>query len=355
MLHVNERRLNQILSALPERKVAILGDFCVDRYFEIDPEITDVSNESGLPIHQVTAVRPEPGGGANVVKNMAALGVGGVYPVGLVGVDGEGFELGRILDGLGVHRDYLRESETRHTPVFTKPIIIRPGRLPEELNRFDVFPRQPLTEAEEGALLADLRAAFELADTTIVADYGETGKQGVVTPAVRAALADLARAHPGKPAVVDSRLFIDHFRHALVKPNADEAMTFLGHEPGGEATLVRLNQIGQAVAERNKRPVLITLGPGGALLCAPGRAQKFPVYPAEDEGDVDTVGSGDATIAAFTSALAAGAALDEAVIIAMAAASVTIQEIGTCGTATPDQIRDRFKQYAERFPEVVAG
>ena len=355
MWGMDEKRLESILSALPERKVAVVGDFCVDRYFEIDPDISDVSNETGLAIHQVTGVRPEPGGAANVLNNLAALGVGEVYPVGFVGRDGEGFELGRALDSLGIRRDFLRESETRHTPVFLKPIVIRPGETPEELNRFDVFPREPLAEEDEEALIGDLRAALERADALIVADYGEVGKEGVVTARVREAVADMARTNREKPILADSRLHVDQFRNAIIKPNADEAMTYLAGEPDADRSMVRLTEVGEQAAGRNKRPVLITLGADGVLICAPGRALKVPVYPSENEGEIDIVGAGDAVLAAVMSALAGGAALNESAIMGMIAASITIQEIGRCGTASPDQIRERFRQYAEMYPDVVSA
>lgn len=353
MSAMNERRLADLLSALAQRRVAVLGDFCVDRYLHIDPAIIDHSNETGLPIHQVVAVRPEPGGGGNVVHNVAALRVGEVCPVGLLGLDGEGFELGRIFDRLGVKRNFLRYSESRHTPVYMKPLVVRAGQPPEELNRFDVFPRTPLAPDEENALIADLRAAFDAADALIVADYTEAGKEGVVTDRVRNTVADLARAAPDKPVLADSRLHIDRFREVVIKPNAHEALTYLGPGAAAAQGMVHLLRIAQEAAERNKRPVLVTLGADGVLLCAPGRAQKVPAYPSEREGPIDIVGAGDTVLAAVAAALAAGATLDEAAIVGMLAASVTIQQIGTCGTASPDQLLARFRQYAAMFPDVV--
>ena len=90
MVPMDSQTLDKILSTLCHQRVAVVGDFCVDRYFHIDPSIVDHSNETGLPIHQVREVRSEPGGAANVVRNLAVLGVGEVYPVGFVGDDGEG-------------------------------------------------------------------------------------------------------------------------------------------------------------------------------------------------------------------------------------------------------------------------
>jgi rfaE bifunctional protein kinase chain/domain len=351
---MNLSRVSEILAALPKRKVAVVGDFCVDRTLHIDPAISDTSRETGLPIHQVVRVVPEPGGGANVVKDVAALGVGGVYPVGYLGLDGEGFELGRLFDALGVERDFLQFTEARHTPVYTKPVVVESDAPPRPLNRLDIFPREPMDEALEAQLIEHLHQAFEKADVVIVADYDEPGKHGVISMPVREALNELARNHPETPVLADSRRHIDHFRHILIKPNPVEITALLGESEPSGMNLVRLTEAGQRLAERNHRPVLITLGREGCLLCATARALKLPVFPSEQYGEVDPVGAGDQVIATVASALAGGARLDEAAILAMVAASVSVEQLGTCGTVTPEPLRRRFKEYAHRFPGVVA-
>jgi sugar/nucleoside kinase (ribokinase family) len=89
------------------------------------------------------------------------------------------------------------------------------------------------------------------------------------------------------------------------------------------------------------------------LVCSAGRARKIPAYPSEKEGPIDIGGAGDTVLAAVTAALAAEATLEEAAILGMVAASITVQCIGRCGTASPDEIRTRFRQYAAMFPDVV--
>jgi len=350
---MDQRTLDAVLASLPERKVAVIGDFCIDRYLHINPAISDRSRETGLDIHNVTKVRPEPGAGANVLKNLAVLGVGHVLPVGFIGDDGDGFELAHMLDSLGVSREFLHEHATRPTPVYTKPLFARPDGPPEELNRFDIFPREPLSEEDERTLAEALREAFDAADALVVADYGEAGKAGAVTARIRGAVAELARTNPGKPVVADSRLHIDKFRHVIIKPNADEARA---HLPGGSRSspgTAALMEIGRHAAGRNKRPVLITLGADGALLCAPGRALKLPA-PAAD-GEVDAVGAGDTVLAAVAACLAAGLPIAGAAAVAVVAASITVRQSGTCGAASPDEVRMRFAEYARAYPDVLAG
>src|SRR5689334_11562116 len=86
-------RFQAITSRYRELSIAVLGDFCLDRYLEIDPAKKEISLETNLPVHNVVNVRGQPGGAGTILNNLAALGVGTIYPVGFFGEDGEGLEL----------------------------------------------------------------------------------------------------------------------------------------------------------------------------------------------------------------------------------------------------------------------
>ena len=75
----------------------------------------------------------------------------------------------------------------------------------------------------ERELIARLERAASAYDVILVSDQAETSHGGVVTPAMREAIARLALAHPDKLIWVDSRLRAEHFRHVVVKPNQQEA------------------------------------------------------------------------------------------------------------------------------------
>lgn len=50
-------RFEAITGRYPRLCVALLGDFCLDRYFDIDPARAEISIETGLPVHNITGVR----------------------------------------------------------------------------------------------------------------------------------------------------------------------------------------------------------------------------------------------------------------------------------------------------------
>src|SRR5215510_3452558 len=89
---ISPERFRTITSTYPGLRIAVVGDFCLDRYLEIDPAKQEISIETGLPVHNVINVRSQPGAAGTILNNLVALGIGGITPVGFAGDDGEGFE-----------------------------------------------------------------------------------------------------------------------------------------------------------------------------------------------------------------------------------------------------------------------
>ena len=76
-------RLRELAGRFAQLSIAVLGDFCLDRYLEIDPARRETSLETGLPVFNVARVRAQPGGAGTIVNNLVALGVGQVSSPGL--------------------------------------------------------------------------------------------------------------------------------------------------------------------------------------------------------------------------------------------------------------------------------
>src|SRR5690242_3497903 len=115
-------RFQAITGKYRDLTIAVLGDFCLDRYLEIDPARKEVSIETQLPVHNVVNVRAEPGGAGTILNNLAALEIGTILPIGFYGADGEGLEL---IDALGkragVRLDYMVRTDQRRTFNYCKP------------------------------------------------------------------------------------------------------------------------------------------------------------------------------------------------------------------------------------------
>ena len=316
---MDTQRLETLLARFPALTLLVVGDYFLDHYLEIDSALAETSLETGLEVHQVVRVRRAPGAAGTVTSNLRALGAN-VIALGVIGDDGNGYELKRALAATGVDIAPLIESRERFTPAYVKPL--RGGR---ELNRIDIKNRAPLPRELEDALIARWRDLVSRADGMIVVDQVQEHNCGVITDRVRDEIAALAR---DKIIVAESRERIGLFRGVIVQANAREARRATGLE--------QIEACGAELRRRNNRPAVITIGAEGILVFDAEGSAHVPAAPVHTP--IDTVGAGDSVIAGFTAALCAGARPREAAQVGNLVASVTIQQIGTTGTATPEQV-----------------
>ncbi len=338
---LTDATVERILTRIPALSVGVLGDLFLDRYLDIDKELTEKSLETGLDAYQVVGVRPSPGAAGTVVNNLAALGVKWVTVLAVIGDDGEGHELRQALKRLSVGDSFLVSEEGRRTPTYTKPMLHQAGRAPRELNRVDIKNRTALPTRAEDFVLNSLVLLWNQIDALVVLDQVSEANCGVVTDAVRERLAELGEANPGKLVLADSRERVGLFRSVSLKPNHAECLRAVnGTDVEGSAA---------ELARRAGRPVFCTRGADGTLLVDPrpdtARTARVPAYPVT--GPIDVVGAGDSTSAGIACAVAAGATLEEAAAFGNLVASITVQQIGTTGTATPEQVRRRWREVSD--------
>ncbi len=335
---MNEGRLRAILEGFPGLRVLVLGDFFLDKYLEIERKLSETSLETGLEAYQVTAVRPSPGAAGTVVSNLRALGAQ-VLCLGITGDTGEGYELRRCLEAIGADLSLLLVRPDLLTPTYTKPMMHEPDGRVHELQRLDIKNRAPLPGDVEEALIARLRRATPQVDAVIVSEYVQEHNCGAITDRVRQAVGELGSAYPNKVFTADSRTRIELYWNVTIKSNLSEVRRAFGLAEGEESPAAVRRALGEFVRQ-NSRPAFVTLGPQGMIVCDGEGAVAVPTV--RTEGPVDPVGAGDSALAGITLALAAGAGNEEAALVGNLAAAVTIRKIGTTGTASPEEILERF-------------
>ena len=279
-------------------------------------------------------IRNSPGAAGGVAANPPPSAPG--QALGVVGDDGLG-RSHRALEARGIDTAGLVRSAGRYTPTYTKPMLHEPDGRAHEASRLDVKNRAPLPGAIEDDLLARLADLLPACDGVLIADQAPERNCGVVTDRVREALGDLADEHPETVFLVDSRTRIGEYRGVMLKPNDREAIGALTSGETAPPTRDRAEEAGRALARRAGRPVFVTIGAGGVLVCDGEGCTRVPAVPVT--GAIDIVGAGDSTIAGLAAALAAGATCEEAALVGNLVASVTIRQIGVTGTATPAQVR----------------
>ncbi len=341
---LTETRLGELMENFPSVKIALVGDFFLDKYLDCDRTLSEVSLETGLEAFQVVWVRCYPGAAGTVANNLKALDVGKVFAVGFVGDDGEGYELRRGLGRIGVDTAHLQPRSDLMTPTYTKPMMREPDGRFHELNRLDIKNRRPLPDDLQRQIIASVQRLLPEVQAIIVADQVQERNFGVLTDRVRSALCQLAAKHPEKVFYADSRERIGEFAHFFIKPNRYEASKAVWGEWHGEVTLEQAAHLGRILFDRQKKPVFVTVGENGILTFSAEGAWHVPAVPVE--GEIDIVGAGDSVTAGIVPALCLGAHPVEAAMVGNLVASITIQQIGVTGAARREQVMERFRSHA---------
>jgi D-beta-D-heptose 7-phosphate kinase/D-beta-D-heptose 1-phosphate adenosyltransferase len=314
--------LRAVVAKFRGRRVAVLGDVMVDRY--LWGRVERISPEAPVPVVEIERESDSLGGAGNVAANLSALGaVPGL--VAVVGDDDAAQRLRRQLAERGVSDAALVVDAARPTTVKTRIIahsqqVVRADREA----RGDV--NGPLLDRLGGAIdrvLAD-------AEALVVSDYGK----GVVHPGSLERALTQAAKH-GIPVCVDPKeSHIDSYRGVTVlTPNQLEAGYVQGRRVIDEESLL---DVGWGLQKRlDAQAVLVTRGPGGmSLFERGGRHTHLPTVAREV---YDVTGAGDTVVGVVALALAAGADLVTACVLANHAAGIVIREVGTA-TCTPDQL-----------------
>ncbi|MFO7610212.1 MAG: D-glycero-beta-D-manno-heptose-7-phosphate kinase [Candidatus Krumholzibacteriia bacterium] len=311
-----------ILAGFAGRRLAVVGDSMVDRF--LWGRVDRISPEAPVPVVRLERETLKLGGAANVAANIRALGAQ-VVLYALCGRDEAAGQLRGLLAERGIEDAGLVEADARPTTVKTR--IIAHNQQVVRADREDDSP----ADAELVARLLEAFAAGGAFDAVVISDYGK----GLLTDGALAAL--IARGRElGVPVVVDpKRGDYSQYRGATsLTPNqkeAEQACALVIRTPES------LRQVGRILLERTAaEAVLITRGEHGMALYERDGAEHH--LPTEATTVFDVTGAGDTVIAAYTTALAAGAGFADAAFLSNHAAGVAVRELGTAAV-TADQLR----------------
>lgn len=314
-------RARDLVSRFQGVSIAVVGDAMLDQF--LVGRVTRISPEAPVPVVAFEREESRLGGAANVAHNVRAFGAAAAL-VALTGRDAAGDALQSLLGEAGIAHDTVARVQGRPTTRKTRVVTTRN----QQVARIDYEDDRDATTEDERALAACASRAIARADLVIVSDY----QKGVVTPGVVAHIVSAA-AEKGVPVVVDPKVpHVGHYRGAsLVTPNHHEAERATGlrirDERDAAAAARRLREL--AACES----VLITWGEHGMwLLDGPrldaGQADAEFGVPATAREVADVTGAGDTVVATLGVALAAGATLAEAAVLANYAAGISVGKFG---------------------------
>jgi D-beta-D-heptose 7-phosphate kinase/D-beta-D-heptose 1-phosphate adenosyltransferase len=324
MQAISLERLDQILARAGRVRAAVIGDLMLDVY--LSGAVSRISPEAPVPVVHVQEEQLALGGAANVAANVVRLGAA-CDVIGFVGSDVGGQAIRASLASLdgGTVRPLLVERDNRPTTTKTRVMARK-----QQVVRFDREHDHDLPADCADELCARIRDSLADADVVILEDYNK----GVLTPPVIRTALDAA-AERGIPVVVDPK-FRNIFAYAgatLFKPNAFEITAALGTPLRAEDD----DWLEDARLRFGCDHLLVTLGEDGmALRSDDGETLRVPAVAREV---FDVSGAGDTVIACIAVAIAAGANIREAAVIANYAAGIEVAKPGVA-TVSPDELRE---------------
>jgi D-glycero-beta-D-manno-heptose-7-phosphate kinase len=326
MAQLNKQRAGEIIQAMSDRKLVVLGDVMLDEF--VWGDVTRISPEAPVPVVDIRRESVHLGGAANVLANVIALGATGCV-VGVVGNDSAGARIKTTLGEICTQADeYLAVDDSR--PSTTKTRIIAHSQLVVRADRED---RKPVNGKVEQRIIESLKKAIESADAFVVSDYDK----GVVTPRILGEILKLA--YKKVPVLVDPKIrnFPYYQPASLITPNHFEALRMSNLEEDSDEGL---HQAARLIQERlDCDAVLITRGERGIMLLERNSEPVFVETAAREVYDV--TGAGDTVIATLAASMAAGASTLEAATLANHAAGIVVGKVGTA-TATAEELLATF-------------
>jgi rfaE bifunctional protein kinase chain/domain len=313
MTPLTEKRLRELLGNFSGKRVAVVGDLMLDRYYW--GSVHRVSPEAPVPVVEVDTESVRFGGAANVANNIQALG-GRAFLIGLVGDDHPGGMFKKMLGDQGLDTAGIVTDSARPTTIKTR--VIAAG---QHVVRIDNESKQDCPGLLRTRLIDAVRSNIRSLDGIIIEDYNK----GVVTRDLIHAVIAAANEH-GKPVAVDPKFnnFFEYKNVTVFKPNRREVEEALG---GKLKTATEVERAGKSLLESlNARNVLLTRGEEGmSLFQSDGTITHFPTTAADVQ---DVSGAGDTVISTLTMALVAGGDITESCILANCAGGVVVGAVG---------------------------
>ncbi len=313
MIHFTADRLSQIQKGFAGKRIAVVGDLMLDRYFW--GRVARISPEAPVPVVEVEEESTRLGGAANVANNIASLG-GVPIMIGVVGEDAGAELLRSLVTEKGFPLNGIVIDKSRPTTSKTRVIAHA-----QHVVRIDQEEKTDLDSGMQEKVLAVLKSQIESLDGIILEDYNK----GVLTKGLIKSIIDLAKDNK-KPITVDpkSNNFFEYQGVSVFKPNRKEAEEALGRRLDTICDMEgAVRDLLNKLAADN---VLLTLGEMGMILLERNGSPAHVETRARHVADVS--GAGDTVIATLTMAMVAGATIQESASLANYAGGIVCSEVG---------------------------
>jgi D-beta-D-heptose 7-phosphate kinase/D-beta-D-heptose 1-phosphate adenosyltransferase len=324
--------LKKVVERFESARILAIGDVMLDRF--ILGTVSRISPEAPVLVVDLTSETFKPGGAANAINNIRALG-GEVIAVGIIGDDVSGKKLIDLLKQSGINTEGIIVIQNRPTIVKTRIIA---GQ--QQIVRIDREKRDGLDNEWVQNILGFVNTKIKDIDAILISDYDK----GVITNKLLEDVIPLAKKY-NKPIIVDPKVehFLDYKGVTIVTPNIKEASAATGISPINETSIRNMGQ--WLLTQLECDTVLITRGKDGMTLFEnDGAVIHIPTVAREV---FDVTGAGDTVTGVVALCLAVGAVMVDAAIIANTAAGIVVGKLGTA-TATKEELKHQLDILKEK-------
>lgn len=316
----SKTKLLEVLAAVRELPVLVVGDIILDRY--VWGTVARISPEAPVPVVEVDRMEDRLGGAANVVRNLTALGCKPLL-CGFIGSDAEGQSVLSLLQKEGVSNHSILVSQDKPTALKTRIIAQR-----QQMLRIDRESKLPNAASLNRDLANTVNQLLDSSKVIIASDYGKGAISEVLLTSLEQARQQSRIGMQQRPLVVDPHPanYANYKGICIAKPNRREAEIASGIEITDKLSVVKAANV--LIKKWNSEMMLITLGEDGLAIVTNDAAP--PIFLDTVAQEVfDVSGAGDTVTALFSAAIATGASPALAGDLANIAAGVVVSEVGT--------------------------
>lgn len=313
------------LESLKDVNILIIGDLMLDTY-QIGTSMR-ISPEAPVPVVNLHEEIHMLGGAGNVLKNLVSFGVK-CEIMSVIGNDETGKKILELVDKLDIDTSNIYEDVTRKTTL--KKRILVSG---QQLLRIDTEDNFAISRDVENHFLDFLKLHIYTFDIIVLSDYAK----GVLTYRLCEEIIAVANENGVKTIVDPKERDFKKFSNAyLFKPNKKEAILMI------EKGQVEIESLCKELKKTlNTENIVITLAEDG-IACL---SEEFKIIPTISSQIYDVSGAGDTVIASLAICCAKKIPLEKSCVFANAAASIVIQQVGSCVTTIDlvlKQIKNEF-------------
>lgn len=309
--------MKSLIQEIKSKKILVIGDLMLDVYLR--GRADRISPEAPVPVVTAESKDFVPGGAANVMANLKALGCH-VTGAGFVGKDEEGDFLLESLKSRKVNTECILRCSL---PTIHKTRVIANGH---HVVRYDFDSDFNLLndECKKLAGYMESLAVSRSYDAVIISDYCK----GTICEELMSTVKDRFKC----PVICDTKPAHKKFFHNVgcITPNLLEARQMMGCDDKVDPeTIARTLK-----EEMSLDSIIITMADEG-ILCVDEAdvCYSYPAYTEVEEHDphqrFDSTGAGDTVISAFAACISAGIETKQSMFISNVAAGVIVRKIGT--------------------------